>query len=386
MIPRLLTQADITTLYLNDFDQIFLTDGVISCVVTEERNGLYELKMVYSVNGSAFSQIELGMLILAKVSNNFFYADATASTDNQLFRIYRITKPLNGRVTIYAEHISYRASQIPVRPFTYTGNVRGLLDEARHYAMIDCPFLNYSDITLEEPLTYTVSEPTSLRSILLGEQGSILQVLGRGEYLFDNYSIRLFENRGKDRGVVLNYGVNIAGMTQDAKISETYSGICPFWKGYEQDGVTETLVMLPERIVYASNHSSFPYERVIPVNLTDKFDDKPTVEQLRNEANSYIVQNDIGTPDVTIDISFIPISQTQSTDLYQTLQRLYLCDTVTVNFPEFGIATQAKVVRTVYDCLKERQEAVTIGTIKQNFSSTVSDSLNELKEAIAKKK
>ena len=70
----------------------------ISCEVTEERNGMYELQMQYSITGIHFNEIEQRNIILAK-SN---YTD-----DPQPFRIYRITKPLNGICTIYAQHITY---------------------------------------------------------------------------------------------------------------------------------------------------------------------------------------------------------------------------------------------------------------------------------------
>ena len=36
----------------------------------------------------------------------------------QPFRIYRITTPLNGICTIYAQHITYDLSGVPLNPFT----------------------------------------------------------------------------------------------------------------------------------------------------------------------------------------------------------------------------------------------------------------------------
>lgn len=50
----------------------------------------------------------------AKKSNGK-YNDTAA---DQAFRIYRITKPLNGIVTIYGQHISYDLANVPVLPFS----------------------------------------------------------------------------------------------------------------------------------------------------------------------------------------------------------------------------------------------------------------------------
>lgn len=372
MIPRLV-DANVTDTH--DVNELFLTDGVLSCVVTEERNGLYELQMVVDANNDVFLRIETGKNIVVKPNE----------TDGlQLFRIYRITKPLNNRATVYAEHISYRLSQVPVRPFDASNaSAQTALTTLKNNAMISCPFEFVTDITTIS--NFSVTEPSSLKSKLIGEQGSILQVYG-GEYKYDNFTVNLLQSRGSDNGVSLLYGKNVTDLAQDEKISGTYSGICPFWTGFEEDGETEIIVTLPEEIVYTANHASFPYERVIPVDLTDKFENEPTVEQLRNAANSYIVDNNVGAPDVSITVSFVPIWQAQGYEELEKFEQVSLCDTVTVFFEKLGIATEAKVVKTVYDCLKERYESVSIGTIKQNFTGTMNSTINDLRKAIARKK
>ena len=81
----------------------------ISCTVTEERNGIFELEMQYPVSGVHFDEMQNRCIILAIPSP---YRTA------QPFRIYRITKPLNGICTVYAQHISYDLSGVPLNPFT----------------------------------------------------------------------------------------------------------------------------------------------------------------------------------------------------------------------------------------------------------------------------
>lgn len=375
MIP-ILYNADITTdpysqghYSVNNSVGTFLVNGVISCVVTEERNGIYELKMVFNTNDEQFKEIELWKVIFIK-------ANDTDVFPFQLFRIYRITKPINNRSTIYAEHISYRMSQIPVRAFDLVNaDAQTALNTLKSNAMISCPFTFTSDITTMA--NYSVTEPSSLKSKLVGEEGSILQVYG-GEYKYDNFTVSLLQNRGENNGVQLLYGKNITDLTQEEKISETYSGICPFWKGNQEGTDTEIVVTLPEEIVYTDNHESFPYEKIMPVDLSDKFEDQPTTEQLRTAANTYIIDNDIGTPDVSIDVSFIPVWQASGYEEFEELEHVSLCDTVTVIFEKLGIEVEAKVVKTVYDCLKERYSSISIGKIKQNFTNKMNDELQNL--------
>ena len=91
----------------------FTTNGIgaladaISCKVTEERNGAFELSMVYPVSGIHFDEIRYSCQIKVDLVNS-----------TQVFRIYSITKPMNGLVVIDAEHLSYQLSYIAVRPFS----------------------------------------------------------------------------------------------------------------------------------------------------------------------------------------------------------------------------------------------------------------------------
>ena len=75
------------------------------CEVVEERNGSFELEMEYHISGRRYSDLKLRRIIVAKPN---------PYSDPQPFRIYSISKPINGLVTIKAEHISYDMSGYPV--------------------------------------------------------------------------------------------------------------------------------------------------------------------------------------------------------------------------------------------------------------------------------
>lgn len=104
MIP-VLYPANATT--FSTFGLGVLTD-TISCEVTEERNGVFECLLKYPISGQHYGLITKECIVKAKPND-------TAA--DQAFRIYRITKPLNGIVTIYGQHISYDLANVPVLPF-----------------------------------------------------------------------------------------------------------------------------------------------------------------------------------------------------------------------------------------------------------------------------
>lgn len=338
---------------------IFNTNGIgaladaVSCIVTEERNGMFELEMQYPITGLHYAEIALSSIILAVPGDG---------RTRQPFRIYKITKPLNGIVTVYAQHISYQLSHIPCMPFS-AGSAGLALSGFKTYAAEACPFEFWTDVTTAD--NYAQLIPASIRSRLGGVEGSILDTYG-GEYEWDGYTVKLHAARGADNGVTLRYGKNITDLTQEENISSTITGICPYWAG--TDGIT---VMLPEKVLSAENAANFPYPRTVPLDLSGEFEEKPTVEELRAKAQAYISKRGIGVPAVSLDVSFVALWQTEDYKDIAPLERVRLCDTVTVMFEKLGVSAKAKVISTVYNVLLDRYDHIEIGDAKSTLAGTI---------------
>ena len=354
MIP-ILYPADETSFTSNGLGRL---PDATECIVTEERNGAYELRMMYPIDGLHFSDIQI---------NRFIYAVPADGKGKQPFRIYSISKPLNGIVEINAEHVSYQLSHIPVSPFE-AGSLAAALVGLKDNAAEACPFTFWTDKTVTG--NFKVTEPVSLRSRLGGVEGSLLDVYGTGEYEFDHYTVKLHLHRGTNNGVTLRYGKNITDIKQEENIANTYTGVMPFWKG-DVDG-TETTIMLTEKVLHSANAANFPYQRTIPLDLSSNFESQPTEAQLRSAANSYMTSNNIGVPAVSIDVSFIALWQTEEYKDVANLERVNLCDTVTVEFPALNVSAQAKVIKTEYDVLRDRYQSLELGDAKTNFTQTLS--------------
>lgn len=355
-----------------------LTDA-ISCTVTEERNGSFELEMVYPIEGIHYSDISYSKIIVAKPSRKNTY---------QAFRIYEISKPLSGQVTIKARHISYQLSYIPTVPFS-ADTVSGALSGLKNYATENCPFNLTADFTSGASFIFQV--PYSIRSLLGGQDGSILDVYG-GEYEWDNWNVILHKNRGTNSGVVLRYGKNITDLTQEESIENTITGIFPYWfkevsstvDTENEDGSTtsettssEVLVKL-DSPVQSDKAGNFPYHLTQVVDFTNEFENEPTQDQLREYTTQYIKENDIGIPKVSIDVSFVNLRDTVEYKDYAVLQDVNLCDTVTVLFEELGVSTTAKVITTEFDVLNERYNSLEVGDPKSDLSSTIESQLEEI--------
>lgn len=357
----------------------YSTNGIgrldaISCTVTEELNGIFELEMTYPTSGPRFSDLVVSNIILAQP-----YDGAAA----QPFRIYKVGKEMAGRVTVSARHLSYQLNWIPVMPFNYS-SLADCLAKLKSQSVYTNPFTFWTDKTI--PTGGAFVEPLPVRSCLGGVQGSVLQRYG-GDYEWDNWTVKLLTRRGADNGVRISYGKNLVDAQQETNIENTYTGVCPYYIDTDTNEVTT----LPEKYIAASTASGFPFLRIQTVDFSSDFDNPPTVAQLRARTQAYITENNIGHPHVSVDVNFVALWQTEEYKNIAPLERVQLGDTVTVHFDKLDIDEQARVVAYTYDVLRERYNEITIGDLKSSFAKTfvdqghlIEETQDSIKEEITK--
>lgn len=324
-----------------------------SAIVTEERNGSYELALKYPITGRHFEDITYRSLIFCK-PNPF--------EDPQPFRVYSVSKPINGVVTFTAQHISYDLSDMPVEPFTAAG-ISETMAALKSYSLYDHPFTFWTNLTGSTEVT--IEEPKSIRAVLGDGDGCILDIFN-GEYKFDRYAVQLYQSRGSDRGFSIRYGKNLTDLTQDENCERIYSGIYPYWKS--ADG---NLVTLSEKVMSIASTDGAGYYSVLIADFSSEFRDEPTEEELREFTKSYVEDNNLGTPEVNLTVSFTSLRQAGEYELISSLEKLLLCDTLTVEFPKLNVSTTAKCISTEYDVLKNRYESIQLGDVKSNLARTV---------------
>ena len=307
-----------------------LTDA-ISCKVTEERNGSFELEMQYPIDGIHYSDIAYSRIITAVPADG---------EDPQPFEIYRITRPLNGKVTVYAQHISYRLSYTVTLPSTKSDNAADALKSIKDNAVTDCPFTFETDVVKSG--SYINPKVQSIRALLGGQTGSILDCFG-GEYKWDKWNVKLCDTRGSTLPISLEYGKNLTDLQQEENIESTYTAVICTWTSSDET-IDETVT---GNIVYTSNHESFPYVRTLVVDKSSDYEKAPTVTDLTKDAEKYISANGVGIPKVSIKVSFVNLADTEEYKHILPLQHINLCDTIRVRFPKLGVNASAKVIKTV---------------------------------------
>ena len=361
--------GNIVTLY-EENEVGFVSNGlgvlsdVLSCVVTEERNGSFELEMTYPIDGIHYSDI---------TSRRILYANPNKHDYPQPFRIYSISKPLNGIITVNAEHISYDLSGYTVTPFSANtaksaiANLAASIDKVS--GMPDCPFSFYTDIELENTVDMVVKVPSSVRYVLGGSDDSFLNKYG-GEIQFDCFDVKILEERGDDRDVVIRYGKNLTDLKQEENCANVYTYVRPYY--YKEDKESSTLVTVEGKVVPVSSETP-AYVKILSLDLTSYFDETPSQSDLETLTQAWIAANNLAIPEVSLTVSFVDISTIPEYKDFKNLETVRLCDIVTVEFPKLGVNAKAKCVKTVYDVLTGQYNSIDIGVLKNDLSSTISD-------------
>lgn len=255
---------------------------VASAIVIEELNGSFEMEFEYPVIGKHLDDIKQRNIVVCKPNMH---------TDKQAFRIFEITKPFNGFITVRAEHVTYDASGIIVLPLwdrtdesetgarqiisfgnkidrvdSETGVTKsgyllstifngGNVEGAPVASGInDAIILKNKDPLMQNPIRlvmgpqkidefkedgFEIKTPSNLRSILGGSEDSLLEHF-KGEYEFNNFEIIMHDRRGKDRDINIRYGKNMTDMEQETNSANLFTGLFPFYsKEYEESYVSE---------------------------------------------------------------------------------------------------------------------------------------------------
>ena len=362
----------------------------LSCVVTEERNGIYECDFEYPISGANYDLIQIGRII--GVSHN----DATLSKavrtvgpltdegedtltdengfaltaprtkyapeyDIQPFDIVSFTRPINGVVTFHCVHISYRQSYMTVSAVTNAQTAGQNFTVLKYMSEPENPFIYNTDITTPAYAACFDGIPHTVRQMLGGIEGSMLDTFG-GEYEWDKFNVILHSARGVQRDFTIRYGVNMLDYNEEMDSTGTYMSCVPYWT----DGTT---VIVGDR--QDSNGSTITGRgECVPLDVSDKFESQPTKAQVEAMGLSVMNETNPMIPMQSIQIEFVRL-QDMGYEGIENLFKCGLCDTINVIFPFYKTKAQFKIVKTVWDVLQNRYESMELGELSVTLAEAL---------------
>lgn len=356
----------------------FLADAH-NCQVAEERNGIFEMSLSYPVESMMFDYLHEDLIVVAKPNDK---------DNDQLFRIYEITKPINGVVTVKCEHISYELRNYPIKnaalhSITPHTMIQSLIDLAKNNVSGQNSNINlYHAQSSCRTVTSSLDLPLStVRSALGGIDGSVLDIFG-GEYKFDNFDIYFPAERGSDNGVIVAYRKNMTDVKLTTSMESSYTGLFPYTV---KDDVYTFLnsTQYPTGSIPVTNNSGIA-ERILMRDFSSEFenDEEITSAALLAKAQAFLNKNDINALTASMSVSFVNLWQSEEYKDFAPLEKVGLCDTVTVYHEKLGINLKLKVIKTVYDPISERYVKIELGSPKSDFTATITQQQKQVEEAV----
>ena len=346
------------TLHNKDFTLEYgVIDSICEAFVEEERNGLFELSFIMLNTDKLFNLVK---------EDNIVVANANDTLLNQKFRIYMTRKLMNNRVEVFARHISFDLMYDYIDNISFTNqSCEYALNQLFRSSNFSKHYKGYSDIVHTQ--NYSMSMSNVLEAIA-GKKGSIIDTFGNGaEILRDNENIHVLSKRGHDNSVTIEYRKNLTGFELEEDTTDLVTRILPYAR-YTPEGGEE--VTIKSNYVDSPFIANYSHPFISPVDFTEKMEGyEINEENLRIFANRYFENNNCDRPKQNFKIDFIPLSKCVG---YEGLEdKISLCDTVTIIDTRYNINTQAKVIKTVFNVLKNRYESIELGNPKTSLNNII---------------
>lgn len=348
----------------------------ISCVVTEELNGLYKLEMEYPITESGKYKY---------LTEENIIKVPTPECGKQLFRIAH-KRESEKSIHIVAYHIFYDLLDNMVldsRPTDCLADnaIKKLLTDS----IVQMGFVGSSDIT-------TVSTSYYIRrnivDCLLGDdENSFLNRWG-GEIIRDNFNIIMKNHRGVDRGFPLKYGKNIIGIEVQTDTTELATRVIPTCL----NSINNTVIELPEKFIDSPLIGNYSHPYIVEVRFDDiqlVADDQEGIHDIneiyrlmREKTNKLFSEQHTDVPKSNFRVDFISLFDTEEYKEYKILEKCYIGDTVTIDYKPLNVNIKARVISYQYDCIAEKYIKLELGNYVDKFGSETKREINKLSKDI----
>lgn len=341
----------------------------IKCEVSEALNGELVLDMEYPITSKYIEFI---------INENIIKCDAGLEED-QLFRIKHVKHNFD-TITIYGEHISYDlADNFLEDVFPQNLNGAACLDWILSHTLDSHNFNSFSDIQTVSSARYVRKNP--IEAIVGDLENSFVNLWG-GELERNNYTIKMLNRRGNDKGYKIRYRKNLTGLDFTIDNSNIVTKIMP--QGYNG-------LFLPEKYIDSPLINNYPHKKVKVIEFSDvkvkeNADEEEgfataeeAYQELRRLCNLKYSEENIDKPTVNLKVDFVDLSQTTEYQDYTFLESVSMGDTIRVELDYTQV--EVRVIKTTYDALLHRYTKLELGEFKANY---ITDSQKDITNTIRK--
>lgn len=304
----------------------------------------------------------------------------------QLYRIVNYDIDDNKGVTCDLEHIFYDSMDdcwIDDKRPTDT-NGQGALD-----SIITNPkYTGSSDISRLSTAYYI--DKNLMEALNGSDENSFVSRWG-GEIYFDNFHVSVNKRVGSDRNVEIRYGKNMNGMHLNTDMRDIVTRIKP--KAYNGHTMTNNgVVDSPNIDKYRIIHKKAMEFSDIKMREDAQEDDEANgiivcdTQEVLDAALTTAAQEQfelgIDAPTVSGEINVFLLQNSKEYEDVKELEKVCLGDTVHCRNKRIDVVSDARVVRLVWDAIREKVNSVEIGELAYNYFDDVSSVKNAVEKVI----
>lgn len=215
---------------------------------------------------------------------------------------------------------------------------------------------------------------------LLGVDSGIVP-LWSGDLVRDNWELTILNDAGLNRGVRIDYGKNLVGVTVSLDTSDLITAIRPIGQtnkgkplylpvgSYDVDG--QHVDVYPSLTVNSPHESEYPVPHIFVMDLgaaakSSGTNNSATYLKMVKACLDKFRLEQCDLPLLSMKVEFISLDSTEEYAQYKQLERVYLFDRVTVWHPKIGVDVLTSVKRIEFDPVKETFTSIEVGPIRRD--------------------
>lgn len=339
-------------------DKIFLSNGdkviiPLKAKVHKEDNGAYYL------------DLETGL----EYANDLVQGNIIVAPTPQGEQAFRLSNPekTKSKVRIRAYHVYYDSENYLIADsYVVDKNCNDALDHLNNATDNLSPFTTLSNIG-------NINSFRCVRKSLYEAINTVLERWG-GHLVRDNFNIKIMDTIGQDNGVTVRYAKNLKEITCIENWDNVVTKLMPVGK----DGL-----LLPEEYIYSENQYSIPYTKTVSFEQNDILEDdykdsdgnldeeayqNALIEDLRQQAVTYVTKNSIPQINYTLNANLEKISD--------------VGDVIQVIDERIGINILTSLIAYDYDCILDKYTELEFGNFTQKLSNLIPSISANTSEAI----
>ena len=315
-------------------------------------------------NGAFYLDLETGL----EYVNDLVQGNIIVAPTPQGEQAFRLSNPekTKSKIKVKANHVFYDSRNYLIADsYVVDKNCNDALDHLNSSTDNLSPFTTLSDIA-------NINSFRCVRKSLYEAINTVIERWG-GHLVRDNFTIKVMSSIGQDNGVTVRYAKNLKDITCLENWDNVVTKLMPVGK----DGL-----LLPEQYIYSEIQYPIPYTKTVSFtqevneddykdeegNLDEEAYQNALIEDLREQATTYITNNSIPQINYTLKANLEKITD--------------IGDTIEVIDERIGVDITTNLISYEYDCILGKYTELEFGNFTQKLSNLLGTITSSTSEAI----